>query len=455
MFFGGPANMIFTNSDNLPSIPLKEKDKGKSNKKEINTKKDKEKEKEKRLKQSPRKEKEKEKEKQIRRYSREVIEDPNDDENPNSSEINTISTIKNEKLEEELKKLELQQLEEERKYKSQIIRKTEDEHILCLCADGSETSKQAYEIIISEFLPRIKNSILMCTYIYNSLKDEKFNWRYQKQHVFEYYKTRLTTSLPEDIGYLIIQDKDNYYNHEIIQIYNIAMKNKCEFFFAGYNGLKTANLKPENIPKALDFLLSESRVPTFILKDKLKRGEKNRGYKWLLILDRANSDCLKVLDFFLPFVDLNKDFIFGLTLLPHYVNFDDVNKQFYNKMEKLGFNHNMCDYDAVEYKSRPSEIVKEFVNHNTKHYFDFVLFYNNPDKYKVQRTESESIKYLMKINANIAFVNGVYLEKFEANVNEKEHKRNYKGEYEKFLENEKKEKEKKNNEDNENEEKIE
>ena len=432
MFFGGPANMIFTNSD-LPSIPMKEKNKKKEdeNSKKSNKKKE----------ENVKKEEKKEK----RRFSREIIEDPVDDENTEIVTNDELNKMKNLKLEEDLKKNQIEQNEEERKYKAVFIRHSNDEHILCLAADGSETSKQAYEIVISEFLPRIKNSLLICPYIYNSVKDEKYNWRYQKQYVFEYFKTRLTTSLPEDIGYLILQDRDNYYNHEIIQVYNIATKNKSEYFFAGYNGLKTGNLKPENIQKGLDFLLSESRMPVFIMKDKLKRGEKNRGYKWLLILDRANSDCLKVLDFFLPFIDTNKDFIFGLTLLPSYVTFDDINKQFYNKMEQLGFNHNMCDYDVVEYKARPSEIVKEFVNHNTKHYFDFVLFYNNPDKYKVQRTESESMKYLMKIKANIGFVNGVYLEKFEVNIpkDELKPKRSYKGEYEKFLENEKKEKEEK------------
>ena len=441
MFFGGPANIIFTNED-LPKIPMKEKEKPKTKKskeEEISTK---SKTKTKKSEEISTKSKKTEEKKEIRRFSREIIEDPVDDEPTAQVTKEDLNAMKNLALEEELKKNQLEQNEEERKYKSLFIRHSNDEHILCLAADGSETSKQAYEIVISEFLPRIKNSLLICPYIYNSLKDEKFNWRYQKQYVFEYFKTRLTTSLPEDIGYLILQDRDNYYNHEIIQIYNIATKNKCEFFFAGYNGLKTGNLKPENIQKGLDFLLSESRMPVFIMKDKLKRGEKNPGYKWLLILDRANSDCLKVLDFFLPFIDTNKDFIFGLTLLPSYVTFDDINKQFYNKMEQLGFNHNMCDYDVVEYKARPSEIVKEFVNHNTKHYFDFVLFYNNPDKYKVQRTDSESIKYLTKINANIGFVNGVYLEKFEVNIPKEElkPKRSYKGEYEKFLENEKKEK---------------
>ena len=50
------------------------------------------------------------------------------------------------------------------------------------------------------------------------------------------------------------------------------------------------------------------------MKDKNKRGFKNQGYKWLLLMDRSNSDCLKVLDVFLPLIDRDIDRIYGLTL---------------------------------------------------------------------------------------------------------------------------------------------
>ena len=46
------------------------------------------------------------------------------------------------------------------------------------------------------------------------------------------------------------------------------------------------------------------------MKDKHKRGVKNQGYKWLLLMDRSNSDCLKVFDLFLPLIDRDKDRIY-------------------------------------------------------------------------------------------------------------------------------------------------
>ena len=82
-------------------------------------------------------------------------------------------------------------------------------------------------------------------------------------------------------------------------------------------------------------------------------------------------------------------------------------------MKEVGFDEEeQCGYESQNYNTKYATFVREFVNHSTIHYFDFVLFYNNPDKYRIQRTESESLKLLEYINANIGFVNGAYLEKF-------------------------------------------
>ena len=340
---------------------------------------------------------------------REILNEPEINSNPTIGKDDLIQ--RQYELQMKRKKYEQQQLE--KKFKRTLIRLSNQEHILCLVVDGYEISKESYEIVINEFLPRIKNSVLIACYIFNNIHDEEYNWRHQKQYIIEYYKTRLTTSLSDDKGYLIIQDKNPNCIHEMEQIYKIAQRNNCEYFIVGYNALKGPTLKPRNIPKGLDYLLSESRVPTFIMKDKLLRGQKNKGYKWLLIMDRSSSDCFKVFDHFLPFMDIEKDFIYGLTLIPPYVNFDDIKRQFYERLKEVGFDEEeQCGYESQQYTTRYASFVREFVNHSTIHYFDFVLFYNNPDKYKIQRTESESLKLLEYINANIGFVNGAYLDKF-------------------------------------------
>ena len=318
---------------------------------------------------------------------------------------------------ESLTRKKLLEQAEEKKYKNTTVRISNEENILCLSIDGSNHSKDAFEIIINEFLNRIKNSVLICPHIFDITHDHQFNWRFQKSNVIEYYKTKLITSLADYQGYLIIQDKDIYKCHEIEQAYKISEINNCKYFFCSYEGLREQKLKSARIDIGIDYLLSESKIPIFIMKDDKKRGEKNKGYKWLLIMDRSNSDCLKVLDLFLPLIDFENDKIHGLTLLPSYVNFDDVKIPFYQKMEELNFlEGEQFTYSVQNYNNnyhKQSVWLTDFINHNDKDFYDFVIFLNNPQKYKTQGEECETFKYIKNIYANMCFCNYASLEGYD------------------------------------------
>ena len=314
-------------------------------------------------------------------------------------------------FEEEQNKKKLKEQLEEKKYRNISVRISKEENILCLSIDGSQTSKDAFEIILTEFLPFIHNSVLICPHIYNGDQDEKFNWRFQKANVLEYYKTRLTTSLADYQGYLIIQDRDANKMHEIEQSYKIAEMNECKYFFCGYEGLREQALKKARIDVGIEYLLGESKIPVIIMKDNKKRGNKNKGYQWLLIMDKSNFDCYRVLDLFLPLIDRQNDKIFGLTLMPHFVqNDEDVKKHFYDKMKELNFKEKeQFEYAAKQYNTDPIKILIEFVNHNSEQFFDFVLFLNNPMKFKSQKQECDTFKYVKLLFANIGFCNYAYI----------------------------------------------
>ena len=314
-------------------------------------------------------------------------------------------------FEEEQNKKKLKEQLEEKKYRNISVRISKEENILCLSVDGSQTSKDAFEIILTEFLPFIHNSVLICPHIYNGDQDEKFNWRFQKANVLEYYKTRLTTSLADYQGYLIIQDRDPNKMHEIEQSYKIAEMNECKYFFCGYEGLREQALKKARIDVGIEYLLGESKIPVIIMKDNKKRGNKNKGYQWLLIMDKSNFDCYRVLDLFLPLIDRQNDKIFGLTLMPHFVqNDEDVKKHFYDKMKELNFKEKeQFEYAAKQYNTDPIKILIEFVNHNSEQFFDFVLFLNNPMKFKSQKQECDTFKYVKLLFANIGFCNYAYI----------------------------------------------
>ena len=336
-------------------------------------------------------------------------------ESPKKEKIDPSTISKRElqekEYEEEVRKKKLKEQLEEKKYRNISVRISKEENIICLSIDGSQTSKDAFEIILTEFLPYVHDSVMICPHIYNNTQDEKFNWRFQKANVLEYYKTRLTTSLADYQGYLIIQDRDPNKMHEIEQSYKIAEMNECKYFFCGYEGLREQALKPSRIDVGIEYLLSESKIPVFIMKDNKKRGNKNKGFHWLLVMDKSNSDCYRVLDLFLPLVDRSQDKIYGLTLMPHFVqNDDDVKKQFFEKMSELNFKEKeQFDYSAKQYKDNPINILVDFVNHNNEHFFDFVIFLNNPMKFKAQKKDCDTFKYVKLLYANIGFCNYAYI----------------------------------------------
>ena len=331
--------------------------------------------------------------------------------------IITQKELEEQEYQKEVREKKLKEILEEKKYRDIAVRIAPEENIICLAVDGSQTSKDAFEIILKEFLNSIHDSVLICSHIYNNTKDDKFNWPFQKAHAMEYYNTRLITSIADHQGYLIIQDRDTYKMQEIEQAYKIAETNQSKYFFCGYDGLREQALKPSRIDVGLEYLLGESKVPVFVMKDKNKRGVKNQGYKWLLLMDRSNSDCLKVLDVFLPLIDRDIDRIYGMTLMPPYVAYDDIKAPFYEKMKELNFfEGEQFEYSYREYKSNPVPIITEFVNHNTEHYFDFVIFLNNPKKFKTQKKECHTFKYIKLLFANIGFCNYAYLDGYDYKV---------------------------------------
>ena len=345
-------------------------------------------------------------------------------ESPKAEKIDPSTISKKElqmkEYEEEVRKKKLKEQLEEKKYRNISIRISKEENIICLSIDGSQTSKDAFEIILAECLPYIHNSVLICPHIYNNTQDEKFNWRYQKANVLEYYKTRLTISLADYQGYLIIQDRDANKMHEIEQSYKIAEMNECKYFFCGYEGLREQALKPSRIDVGIEYLLGESKIPVFIMKDNKKRGHSNnnKGFHWLLVMDKSMNDCYRVLDLFLPLIDRNNDKIYGFTLLPHFAqNDDDVKAKFYEKMKELNFKENeQFQYSSKLYNNSAINILVDFVNHNSEQFFDFVIFLNNPMKFKTQKKDCDTFKYVKLLYANIGFCNYAYIHGYDYKV---------------------------------------
>ena len=286
--------------------------------------------------------------------------------------------------------------------------KDKEPNRICFLLDGGANSKKTFDIVIKEFLPRLKNRELIGCHIYDSINDFSFNWQYKKNYILDQY----LFSFDRIIKYpnlLYLQDKK--YHHNIIQAYNIAFNLSCKYFIFNFYSLKEQNLLLNNIFSGLDFLLTENKLPTLIMKDELMRCDKekgvsnNKGYTWLLIFDGTNTKSLNALEYFWPLIDRQKDFIYALTLVNNSFYSDQIKDKFIKKMKQYNLKENISYYyfsDCVP-GQKQFKYLKEFINFNEDYYFDFVLFYNNPLRYKVKRNDSYQL--IMQLKANIGFIN--------------------------------------------------
>ena len=158
------------------------------------------------------------------------VDEKKDQENNIDPSIITQKELEEKEYQKEVLEKKLKENLEEKNDKDIAVLIAPEENIICLAVDGRQTNKDAFEIILKEFLNPIHDSVLICPHIYSNLHDDKFNWRFQKAHVMEYYKTKLITSIVDHQRYLIIQDRDTYKLHEIEQAYKIAEINQAKYF---------------------------------------------------------------------------------------------------------------------------------------------------------------------------------------------------------------------------------
>ena len=279
---------------------------------------------------------------------------------------------------------------------------------ICFLIDGGTNCKKSFNITIKEFLPRLKNRELIGCHIYNSTYNSEYNWQYQKNYILDQYLFTFDRIIKyPNLFYL----QDKKYFHNILQAYEIAHNSYSKYFILNFDSLKQQDLLIKNIYYGLNFLLTENEIPTLIMKDELTRNDKeegvnkNKGYTWLILFDGTNLKSYNVLEYFWPFIDRKKDFIYVLTIINNSFYSDRIKAIFIDKMNKFNMKENINYFYRLEIieNKKYFKYIKEFINFNEDYYFDFVLFYNNPLKYKIKKNYSYEI--IMEMKANIGFIN--------------------------------------------------
>ena len=280
-----------------------------------------------------------------------------------------------------------------------------------LLIDGTEDTYNAFLMLKTDFLKKIDflNNILL----YDSIEDENFNFKFQKDTVEFKYNTLFRTSFPhKNFTFTKVAfnpQKFNSYFEHIFSLLTIYAK-KAEFYFFGFNALKSPFCKTIFQENAIDFLLKNSIKPFFFIKElQLRKFHRNFRHKYLIIIDNEIPKSLILLDIFKVLINTNLDSIKILNLKAIDVRTDFMKTKVQNKIIEIGFPLNSVEYGIFEYetdkKEKKSKQLNEYINFTEGFDFSFVCFYNFVNKYKIEEKNSFIFKVIKRARCNICVYN--------------------------------------------------
>ena len=280
-----------------------------------------------------------------------------------------------------------------------------------LLIDGTEDTYNAFLMLKTDFIKKIDflNNILL----YDSIEDENFNFKFQKDTVEFKYNTLFRTSFPhKNFTFTKVAfnpQKFNSYFEHIFSLLTIYAK-KADFYFFGFNALKSPFCKTIFQENAIDFLLKNSIKPFFFIKElQLRKFHRNFRHKYLIIIDNEIPKSLILLDIFKVLINTNLDSIKILNLKAIDVRTDFMKTKVQNKIIEIGFPLNSVEYGIFEYetdkKEKKSKQLNEYINFTEGFDFSFVCFYNFVNKYKIEEKNSFIFKVIKRARCNICVYN--------------------------------------------------
>ena len=280
-----------------------------------------------------------------------------------------------------------------------------------LLIDGTEDTYNAFLMLKTDFIKKIDflNNILL----YDSIEDENFNFKFQKDTVEFKYNTLFRTSFPhKNFTFTKVAfnpQKFNSYFEHIFSLLTIYAK-KADFYFFGFNALKSPFCKTIFQENAIDFLLKNSIKPFFFIKElQLRKFHRNFRHKYLIIIDNEIPKSLILLDIFKVLINTNLDSIKVLNLKAIDVRTDFMKTKVQNKIIEIGFPLNSVEYGIFEYetdkKEKKSKQLNEYINFTEGFDFSFVCFYNFVNKYKIEEKNSFIFKVIKRARCNICVYN--------------------------------------------------
>ena len=279
-----------------------------------------------------------------------------------------------------------------------------------LLLDGSKDTENAFQILIQEYLQHKNN--LHCIFIYDNENDKEFTYHNQKGTIVSKYETMLFIKFSKKDRYTFYKNifYPERFNYEIEQAYSYINKNisNVDYMIFGFGGLKGQICHYKHQYNQIDYLLCNSNKPFILIKELvIRKINRNKNFHWLFIIENNVRESIESIECFKNLINFHCDKISIGNLIPENGR-DYLRDLAISKVIQFGIEFHRVNYNLIEYGKKPGKKIKEFsefVNFNERYNFSFIVFYNKPQKYLLNRMDSDIFQMIIKCAGNVCVMN--------------------------------------------------
>lgn len=274
--------------------------------------------------------------------------------------------------------------------------------------DGSAGSHNAFELVLND-LHRKGLDKMILVHVFSE-KDEEAGIQFHNKTIYNKYSEELKSKLNEE-DYEIIFEERKPNENVFEQINDIAVAKNASLMVLGFRGKNGAKTRPDELSKAITYLVHKPRIPVLVVKDRIVRSDKTDcAYNWLVCLESPESKSFKALQSMCRFVDVENDSFTAITVKSDKQNGENesaIQKKFEEKMAE--FEIQKFSYKVLEKEGEDNihETILKFLKdcqNNTDLAFDFVVCGYNPSKYSFNKDASNTTVDILKYSdVNIFF----------------------------------------------------
>jgi hypothetical protein len=277
--------------------------------------------------------------------------------------------------------------------------------------DGSEGSHNAFEVVTKD-LWRVNVDKIVLVHIYNSSKEHELGPTYKPKYIYNKYISELDKLVPKSDYSFIMEDRKT--NENVLeQVYEISSRNNGTLLVIGFRGYKGAKNRPDELSKAVTYLVHKPQIPCLVIKELTSRMYRINGqFKWLVCLENLESKSFKALENFMKFIDVENDSVHGINVYQENKRVKGskcpVQSIFEEKMTNLGIkNFEFTPIVQLETDQTVYSTIERWVAEHLSqesHWIDFMITGYNPQKYNFNRNATNTtIEILKNVQCNLFF----------------------------------------------------